>query len=128
MAIKVVSKQTEKSLNKPEHTNIDLIELIEAATAAVGITCCEKVIKVFNVALALFNLMVSSSKIDQDTTAMRKFFQAIEKENVVPKLLSKSEESNTRITNKIHEALLDLSYHPKIGEDFVAASLLTQIK
>jgi len=128
MAIKVVSKQTEKSLNKPEHTNIDLIELIEAATAAVGITCGEKVIKVFNVALALFNLMVSSSKIDQDTTAMRKFFQAIEKEGVVPKLLTKSEESNTRITNKIHEALLDLSYHPQIGEDFVAGALLNQNK
>jgi len=46
----------------------------------------------------------------------------------VTKLLVKSEESNTRITNKIHEALLDLSYHPKIGEDFIANSLIAQIQ
>jgi hypothetical protein len=47
---------------------------VEAATIAVGICCREKVIKVFNVALALFNHMVSSSKIDQDNTLMAKFF------------------------------------------------------
>jgi hypothetical protein len=28
----------------------------------------------------------------------------------------KSEESHTRVTNKIHEALLDLSYIEQIGE------------
>ena len=42
--------------------------------------------------------------------------------------MAKSEESNTRVTNKIHEALLDLSYQPKIGEDLVASAILTQIK
>ena len=77
-----------------------------------------------NVSLALFNMMVSSSKIDQDANVMRKFYSTIESEQIVSKLLLKSEESNTRITNKVHEALLDLSYHPKIGEDFVAKSLI----
>ena len=50
------------------------------------------------------------------------------RENIVPKLLLKSEESNTRLTNKIHEALLDLSYHPKVGEDLVAAAILQRIE
>jgi hypothetical protein len=31
------------------------------------------------------------------------------------------------VTKKIHEALLDLSYNPKIGEDLVAHSILQQI-
>ena len=48
----------------------------------------------------------------------------ITEEEVVPKLLLKSEESNTRLTNKIHETLLDLSYHPKIGEDLTALAIL----
>jgi hypothetical protein len=58
---------------------------------------------------------------------MRRFYGTIESEHIVSKLLLKSEESNTRITNKVHEALLDLSYHPKIGEDFVAKVLIQQI-
>jgi len=31
--------------------------------------------------------------------------------------LAKSEETNTRVTNKIHEALLDLAYHGSIGDE-----------
>jgi len=73
--------------------------------------------KVFNVSLHMFNLMISSSKIDQDPTSIAIFRQMIAQEEIIPKLLLKSEESNTRLTNKIHESLLDLSYHPKVGED-----------
>ena len=51
----------------------------------------------------------------------------ITQEEIVPRLLLKSEESNTRLTNKIHEALLDLSYHPKVGEDLVSAAILERI-
>jgi hypothetical protein len=128
MAVKVISKTTEKTLNKTENSiNQDLGDLVEAATAAVSLACKEKVIKVLNVSLALFNMMVSSSKIDQDANVMRRFYGTIESEHIVSKLLLKSEESNTRITNKVHEALLDLSYHPKIGEDFVAKVLIQQI-
>jgi len=112
-------------LNKTENSiNQDLGDLVEAATVSVSVASREKVIKVLNVSLALFNMMVSSSKIDQDANVMRKFYGTVESENIVPKLLVKSEESNTRITNKVHEALLDLSYHPKVGEDFVAKALI----
>lgn len=46
---------------------------------------------------------------------------------MIPRLLLKSEEANTRLTNKIHETLLDLSYHPKIGEDITSAAILERI-
>ena len=32
------------------------------------------------------------------------------------------------MTNKIHETLLDLSYHPKIGEDLVSQAILERIQ
>ena len=76
----------------------------------------------------MLNLMVSSSKVDQDPDSIAKLRQMLVQEEVVPRLLLKSEESNTRLTNKIHETLLDLSYHPKIGEDLVSAAILERIE
>lgn len=55
------------------------------------------------------------------------FRQLLIQENIVSKLLHKSEESNTRLTNKIHETLLDLSYHAKIGSDLVSQAILDKI-
>ena len=42
-------------------------------------------------------------------------------------MLLKSEESHTRVTNKIHEALLDLSYIEQIGETMVATAVIDLI-
>ena len=120
MAVKYVSKQTEKMLAKTNTSPVDLIGIVEAATCTVGVTCREKVMKVFNSSLSLFNILVSSTKIQQDPQTINTFKDTATREDIIPKLLLKSEESNTRLTNKIHEALLDLSYHPKIGEDLVA--------
>lgn len=47
---------------------------------------------------------------------------------MVLKLLQKSEEGNTRITNKIHEALLDLSYNPEVGEALTSSFILQRIQ
>lgn len=47
--------------------------------------------------------------------------------NIVSKLLLKGEEGNTRLTNKIHETLLDLSFHPKIGEAHASSFILQRI-
>ena len=127
MAIKIMTKRLEKLLAKADTTST-LVEVVEACSAAVGQTCREKVIKVFNVSLHMLNLMISSSKIDGDPASIAMFLQMITEEEVVPKLLLKSEESNTRLTNKIHETLLDLSYHPKIGEDLVALAILQRIE
>ena len=126
MAIKYIQKQTEKTLAKTG--NMDIRGVVEAATCAVGVTCREKVMKVFNVSLQLFNILVSSAKIQQDPNAVAVFKDTMMKECIVPKLLLKSEEGNTRLTNKIHEALLDLSYHPKVGEDAVAHAILERIE
>jgi len=127
MAIKVMTKRLEKLLAKAD-TSTALVEVVEACSAAVGQTAREKVMKVFNVSLHMLNLMISSSKVDQDPASIAMFLQMITEEEVVPKLLLKSEESNTRLTNKIHETLLDLSYHPKIGEDLVALAILQRVE
>ena len=78
--------------------------------------------------LNLFNTLVASSKIDQDAESVAVFIKTLNEDQIVFKFLRKSEESNTRLTNKIHEAILDLSYHPKIGENVAAQAILDQIK
>jgi len=127
MAIKHMTKKLEKLLAKAETGSV-LAEVVEACTAAVGQMAREKVMKVFNAMLHMFNLIISSSKIDQDPASIAIFRQMIVQEEVIPRLLQKSEESNTRVTNKIHESLLDLSYHPKIGEDLVSQAILERIE
>jgi hypothetical protein len=42
--------------------------------------------------------------------------------------LLQSEQSNTRVINKIHEALLDLSYQAQLGENLVSDAVLNIIK
>lgn len=126
MAIAYVYKQLQKALAKSE-LNFALKDLVEASVATVSVTAQERVMKVFNVCLNLFNTLVASSKIDQDSDSINVFVKVVTNDRIVLKFLQKSEESNTRLTNKIHEALLDLSYHPKVGENLVAQAILDQI-
>ena len=70
MAIKTMTKRLEKILAKPDANPSSLVEIVEACTAAVGVTAQERVMKVFNVSLHMLNLMVSSSKVDQDPAAI----------------------------------------------------------
>ena len=63
MAVKYVAKQTEKMLSKTNASPLDLIGIVEAAACTVAVTCREKVMKVFNSSLSLFNILVSSTKI-----------------------------------------------------------------
>lgn len=123
MALKQILKNCEKVLQSSDKS-YELPGLIEASTLAVAETSREKVIKVFNCSLQLFNMIVSSSRVDQEQSAMGALLDTVKSEDIIGKLLLKSEESNTRTTNKIHEALLDLSYHPKVGEDAVAERCL----
>ena len=105
----------------------NMAPVVMACMAAVGSTCREKVMKVFNASLHILNLMISSSKIEASSDAMNIFRGQLLEENIIPRLLLKSEESNTRLTNKIHETLLDLSYHSKIGEDLVSQAIVIRI-
>lgn len=125
IGMKVIYKFTEKYLdvqNQQEQT-VAIEDLAQACAMAVGSTCKEKVIKVFTISLQLLNLLVSSTKIEKSgaTQALR---NTIVERNVVFKLLQKSEEGNTRITNKIHESLLDLSFNPEVGEALTSSFIL----
>jgi len=125
-ALKIIYKQTEKSLSKQQPTTQESLEgLLKCATSAVSSTCREKVIKVFNVALSLFNLIVSSTQVERGGVETLK--KGVTERDIVLRLLQKSEEGNTRVTNKIHEALLDFSFHPKIGEAQVTSFVLARI-
>jgi len=84
--------------------------MIDGSLAAVSITCRDKVIKVFNISLQLFNMVTQSSKIERDMIGTRRVIAMLKSEQLINKFLLQSEQSNTRVTNKIHESLLDLSY------------------
>lgn len=71
----------------------------------------------------MLNLLVSSKKIERTGTTDVLKNMIVEK-NVVLKLLQKSEEGNTRITNKIHETLLDMSFNSGIGEALTSSFIL----
>lgn len=130
IALKVIYKHTEKYLdvqNTSMQNECSIEELIDASTIAVGLTSRDKVIKVFMLSLQLLNLLISSQKIEkQGKTSV--FKNKVIEHNLVLKYLQKSEEGNTRITNKIHEALLDLSYNPHVGEAMTSAFILQRIQ
>ncbi len=129
-AMKFVLKTAEKFLTRPEvgaAMPFTLSEIVEGSLAAVGLTCREKVIKVFNLSLQLFNMTAQSSKVEKDFAATAKVVQVLKSEFIIEKLLLKSEESNTRVTNKIHEALLDLSYLEQVGDQYVSTAVIDLI-
>jgi len=127
VGIKKVYKLMDKHLNgSKEEDAITDEDKVKAAALVVGLTCREKVIKVFSVSLQLLNLMVASPKIEK-AGKMEVLKNIIIEKNIVLKLLQKSEEGNTRITNKIHESLLDMSFNPEIGEGLVASFILQRI-
>ena len=98
-------------------------DFVKACTVVIDITCKEKVIKVLNISLQLLNMLISSAKIEQ-SRSVEIFKNVFIERNIVLKLLQKSEEGNTRMTNKIHESLLDFSFHPEIGEAHVSSFIL----
>ena len=55
------------------------------------------------------------------------FVALLRSEQVIQKLLAHSETSSTKLASKIHEALLDLSYLPQIGEDLVVKHVYAQM-
>ena len=75
------------------------------------------------ISLQLLNLLISSSKLEKSGSTDVLKNKIVEK-NIILKLLQKSEEGNTRITNKIHESILDLSFNPEVGEAITSAFIL----
>ena len=62
LAMKFILRQTEKSLTRCEvgsqGNQLTIVDIVDGSLAAVSLTCREKVIKVFNIALQLFNMVV----------------------------------------------------------------------
>lgn len=77
--MKFILRQTEKFLTRCEvgsHGNpTTIVEIVEGSLAAVGLTCREKVIKVFNIALQLFNMVVQSSRVEHDIVGMQRLVE-----------------------------------------------------
>lgn len=62
LAMKFVARTTEKFLTRSEvganTMAFSLTEMVDGALAAVSLTCRDKVIKVFNISLQLFNMVI----------------------------------------------------------------------
>lgn len=130
LSMKVILKNAEKLLT-PSSTSVEssynFVEFVRACTIAVDLTCKEKVIKVFNLCLQLLTLLITSAKVEQSPQAIDMFKRVFTERSITLKLLQRSEEGNTRLTNKIHECLLDYSFHPRIGEAHVSSFILQRI-
>jgi len=105
---------------------MDYIDTIKACCTACNIAIQDKVMKVFNVAIAIFTFLVSSSKLEEK--GLDVFVRLVTELEIVIKLLNKSEEGNARISTKAQEALIDFSFHPMIGEGFVSTYLTSRIE
>lgn len=129
LAMKVIIRHADKMLS-PGNTNdsrFDIVEFVKACAVAVDLTCKEKVIKVFNLCLQLLTMLITSAKVEQSAPAIDMFKRVFTERSITLKLLQRSEEGNTRLTNKIHECLLDYCFHPRIGEFHVSSFILQRL-
>ena len=129
MAMKMIFKNAEKQLspNSNSDSSYNFVEFVRACTVAVDLTCKEKVVKVFNICLQLLTLLITSARVEANPQAIEVFKRVFTERSITLKLLQRSEEGNTRLTNKIHECLLDYSSHPRIGEAHVSSFILQRI-
>jgi len=86
-SLKIIFKQSEKYLAKESDSTLSLASLVKACVAALDLTCKEKVIKVLTVALMLFNLLITSPKLEQNAEAMEAFKKAFVDRNVAMKMI-----------------------------------------
>lgn len=77
--------------------------------------------------MAILIGIVNSQKVEKQG-AMELVKNVFVEKNIVLKLLQKSEEGNTRTTNKIHECLLDLSFNADVGEALASSFILQRIQ
>ena len=79
----------------------------------------------FSASIALFNALISAKELEEK--GVDTLVQGITQTELIPKMLLKSEEGS-RVTSKIHEALMDFSFHPVIGEKLVSSYLIERIQ
>ena len=107
-------------------SDMDFVDTIRACATTCELTIQDKVMKVFNACVAIFNLMVSSSKLEEKGIDI--FVRLVTENELITKILEKSEEGNARISIKAQEALVDFSFHPSIGEGFVSTYIISRLE
>ncbi len=63
------------------------MNIVTASTIAMDETCKEKVIKVFNLSLLIFNMFVGSQKVEQQQKSIETFTKLVTERNIIFKLL-----------------------------------------
>jgi ankyrin repeat protein len=121
-ALKHIHKTTPNKLE----SDMEYIDTIKACCTACNLAVQDKVMKVFNMGMTIFNFLVSSSKLEEKGLDI--FVRMVTEFELITKLLEKSEEGNNRISNKAQEGLVDFSFHPMIGEGFVSTYLLSRLE
>lgn len=90
-AMKYALRATEKFLTRSEITaqtiKTSLQEMVEGSLAAVSLTCRDKIIKVFNLSLQLFNLVIQSTRVERDQAAVAKLVKIMKEELLIQKFL-----------------------------------------
>lgn len=104
----------------------DLDTAIRGAILCVSETCQDKIQKVFTASIALFSYMIGSKYVEEK--GLECFVRNVTDQDIISKLLLKSEDGNARSVSKVHEAVMDFSYHPGIGEGFAATYLISRLQ
>ena len=115
-----------KNASQKMENDMEFIDTIKSCCTAWNTTVQDKVMKVFNAWISLFSFMVSSSKLEEK--GIDTFVRMVTENEIINKLLERSEESNTRISSKAQETLIDFSFHPMIGEGFVSTYLISRLE
>jgi hypothetical protein len=90
LALKFVFRTSEKFLTSAAvggSSAYTLCEMVDGTLAAVNLTCRDKVIKVFNISLQLFNMVMQSSRVERDAAAINKIRSVLKIEGMILKFL-----------------------------------------
>ena len=103
----------------------DFDNAIKSTCILIAETCQDKVVKVFSQSIELFQFLISSPILEEK--GIETFVRAVTDLDIVGKMLVKSEDGSGRSVGKVHDVLLDFSFHPGIGEGFAASYLVSRI-
>ena len=121
-ALKHIIKNTPSKIE----SDMDFLDSIKAWSTACNLTVQNKVMKVFNTWVAIFNQLVSNPELEEKGIDV--FVCNVTEYELICKLLERSEEGNARISSKAQEAVIDFSFHPSIGESFVTTYIISRLE
>lgn len=75
--------------------------------------------------MALFSLLIKSKELEEFGTDL--LIKGILHYDLIHKIIQRSEDSNSWLCSKIHDLLMDFSFHPLIGEEITMSVLNERI-